>query len=75
MHQLYSGFVEFLLDRQAEPDKTCIERKFDIVKTICESSTAAEIFSHYSMALIREHVREGPWFIRAQANVAFESGP
>ena len=69
------GFVEFLVDRRAEPDKEGLERKFEIVQSIVDSPTSAEIFSHYSMAEMRDHVREGPWFVHAQSSVAFESGP
>lgn len=67
------GFLEFLLDRRSEPDKECLERKFEIVKSLCES--ASDSWSPHALAQMREHVREGPWFVRGQSSVAFESGP
>lgn len=68
--------MEFLLDRRAETDKECLELKFSIVKSLCESiEPESTIWSDYAAAQIRDHVREGPWFARAQAAVAFESGP
>nr|CAH0105925.1 unnamed protein product [Daphnia galeata] len=70
------GFLEFLLDRRAEPDKECLELKFNVVKKLSESiNPAATIWSDYCMAQMRDHVREGCWFARAQSAVAFESGP
>ena len=68
------GFLEFLLDRRSEPDKQCLERKFDIVKRLSESATES-FWSAHALAQMREHVREGPWFVRGQSSVAFESGP
>ena len=68
--------MEFLLDRRAESDKECLEIKFNIVKSLSESiHPESTTWSDYAMAQMRDHVREGPWFIRAQAAVAFESGP
>lgn len=69
-----SGFLEFLLDRRSEPNKECLERKFEIVQTLTEK-TASDVWDSHSMAQLREHVREGPWFIRGQSSVAFESNP
>lgn len=70
------GFLEFLLDRRGEPDKECLEVKFSIVKRLSESlDPESKIWSDYCMAQMRDHVREGLWFVHAQATVALESGP
>lgn len=71
-----TGFLEFLIDRQSESDKECVELKFGIVKAISESvHPESAIWNDYAMAQMRDHVREGPWFVRGQSAVAFESGP
>ncbi|XP_057373714.1 26S proteasome non-ATPase regulatory subunit 5-like [Daphnia carinata] len=70
------GFLEFLLDRRGEPDKECLEMKFNIVKRLSETlNPECKIWSEYCMAQMRDHVREGLWFARAQSTVALESGP
>lgn len=50
--------------------------KFNIVKRLSESlNPESKIWSEYCMAQMRDHVREGLWFARAQSTVALESGP
>lgn len=75
---LFAGFVEFLLDRGAEPNKECTECKFKIVEKLAECSKdnkSGGVWPPSIITQLKEHARQGPWFVRAQANVAFESGP
>jgi len=72
------GLIEFLLDRGAEPNKECTECKFRIVEKLVEcnkESKFGDIWTPSVIAQLKGHAQEGPWFIRAQASVAFESGP
>ena len=75
---LHQGLIEFLLDRGAEPNKECTECKFRIVEKLVEcnkESKFGDIWTPSVIAQLKGHAQEGPWFIRAQASVAFESGP
>jgi len=72
------GFIEFLLDRGAEPNKECTECKFKIVERLVESNKDNKFGIIWAPSIItqmKEHSQQGPWFVRAQANVASETGP
>ena len=47
---------------------------YEIVKSISESAVE-DAWTPYGLAQMRDHVREGPWFVHGQSAVAFESGP
>ncbi|XP_066999030.2 26S proteasome non-ATPase regulatory subunit 5 [Anabrus simplex] len=68
----HPGLVEFLLDRSMETIKSCKDAKFDVIRTIVESPTAAAIFGHDTMQRLEEFAREGPFYVRGQTEVAIE---
>ena len=67
-----SGFNEYLLDRSTEHDKECKNGKYDVVKTLCESPTALDVFGREYHMKLREFVKEGPFFVRTETQVALE---
>jgi 26S proteasome non-ATPase regulatory subunit 5 len=67
-----AGLTEFLLDRRIESNKICKDSKFEVVKTIAESPTAATTFGNVTLLRFREFVREGPFYVQAQSEVAIE---
>jgi len=67
-----AGLTEFLLDRRIESNKICKDSKFEVVKTIAESPTAATTFGNVMLLRFREFVREGPFYVQAQSEVAIE---
>ncbi|KAK7495734.1 hypothetical protein BaRGS_00012954 [Batillaria attramentaria] len=67
-----AGFKEYLLDRAIESTKEGKEAKFEVVKALAESPTVTQIFGNPYYVQLRDFCREGPFFIRAQAEVAFE---
>ncbi|XP_069676869.1 26S proteasome non-ATPase regulatory subunit 5 isoform X3 [Periplaneta americana] len=66
------GLIEFLLDRSIETNKLCKDAKFEVVKTVVESPTAGTTFDTVTLLRFREYVREGPFFVEAQTEVAIE---
>ncbi|KAL8569588.1 hypothetical protein ACOMHN_044726 [Nucella lapillus] len=67
-----AGFKEYLLDRAIETTKESKERKFHVVKVLSESPTMRDIFGEPYYVHLMEFYRQGPFFVRAQAEVAFE---
>ena len=68
----FAGLVEFLLDRGVESSKLCKDGKFEVVKTIAESPTASTTFGNVALLRFKEFVREGPFYVQAQTEVAIE---
>ncbi|XP_067868358.1 26S proteasome non-ATPase regulatory subunit 5 isoform X2 [Heterodontus francisci] len=66
------GFVEYIVDRSAEPDKPSKDAKFELVKTLVDSKTIAEIFGNQYYLRLRAYLREGPYFVKAVATVAVD---
>lgn len=50
----------------------CKDAKFEIVKTLAESPTAATSFGNVTLLRFREFVHEGPFYVQAQTEVAIE---
>ncbi|RDD39887.1 26S proteasome non-ATPase regulatory subunit 5 [Trichoplax sp. H2] len=67
------GMIEFILDRKVEQDKSCLEAKFDIVVVLTESKYAIEVFGGSMYVELQQHVKEGPFFVLGEANVAMEA--
>lgn len=70
--QHVSGLIEFLLDRAIETNKLCKDAKFEVVKIIAESPTAATSFGNVTLLRFREFMHEGPFYVQAQTEVAIE---
>jgi len=62
--------MEFLLNRDVEPEKECVHAKYKLVRIIVDSPSAAEILSPENMARLKVYVKQGPFYSEAQATVA-----
>ena len=71
MHD-HPGFLEYLLDRQTESEKTGKELKYEIVHRLVISGTAESVFGSPSYLKLRKYDREGPFFYSADTTVALE---
>ena len=68
------GFLEFLLDREAERDKTGKEAKFQLLVSLANSGQQVrDLVGHELEFLLLEYVRMGPFYVAAQSQVAFQS--
>uniref|UniRef100_H3B3A1 26S proteasome non-ATPase regulatory subunit 5 n=1 Tax=Latimeria chalumnae TaxID=7897 RepID=H3B3A1_LATCH len=66
------GFVEYVVDRSVDPDKDSKDAKFELVKTLVNSKTIAEVFGNQHYLRLRSYLREGPYYIKAVSTVAVE---
>lgn len=66
------GFLEYLLDRKTETDKTGKELKYEFIAELVHSPFSKEVFDKPIHLRLREYEREGPFYVRAEAAVAFE---
>lgn len=67
------GFEEYLLDRNTEKSKEGMEMKYEIVKMLIHSPTAAGIFSSETMLRFKTFELQGPFYVPMQTIVAFDS--
>ena len=67
-----SYLTEFLLDRSTETDKECKEAKFEVVEAICASKRCPNVFGNQNYLKFRQFVKEGPFYVETQLNVAIE---
>uniref|UniRef100_V5GUA5 26S proteasome non-ATPase regulatory subunit 5 n=1 Tax=Ixodes ricinus TaxID=34613 RepID=V5GUA5_IXORI len=68
----HPGFLEYLLDRSTESDKEGKEAKFAIVAALAQCPSQPRGFSSEDWQRIRTAHKEGPFYIAAEAAVAFE---
>ncbi|KAJ7372230.1 26S proteasome non-ATPase regulatory subunit 5 [Desmophyllum pertusum] len=66
------GFLEYLLDRKTETDKAGKELKYGLIAELVRSPFSKEVFDKPFHLRLREYEREGPFYVQAQAAVAFE---
>lgn len=67
-----AGFLEYLLDRKTETDKTGKELKYEFIAELVHSPFSKEVFDKPIHLRLREYEREGPFYVQAEAAVAFE---
>ncbi|WAR31298.1 PSMD5-like protein [Mya arenaria] len=68
----HPGFREYLLNRSTEKTKECKEKKYNVVLTLANSPTVAEVFGNPYVVQLKVYCNQGPFFIRVQAEVAME---
>uniref|UniRef100_A0A8D0HL42 26S proteasome non-ATPase regulatory subunit 5 n=1 Tax=Sphenodon punctatus TaxID=8508 RepID=A0A8D0HL42_SPHPU len=66
------GFVEYIVDRSAEPDKVAKDAKYELVKALANSKTIADIFGNQYYLRLRAYLREGPYYVKAVSTTAVE---
>lgn len=67
-----AGFKEYLLDRAIETTKESKEAKFEVVKILAESPTMVDTFGRPYYVQLIDFYRQGPFYVLAQSEVAFE---
>ena len=60
------------MDRSTETDKAGKEQKYELIVTLLRCPFSKETFEKPFHLRLREYEREGPFYVRAQAAVAFE---
>ena len=66
------GFMEYLMNRNAENDKDVKEIKFDTIKAAVASATLADVLDSVTMIRLREYVQDGPFYVPGEHHVASE---
>jgi len=66
------GVVEFLLQRNIEPNKECRMAKFKIVTILAKSPTAFKYLTAEDIGRLKIHVDQGLNYLEAQTIVAVE---
>ncbi|XP_069465636.1 26S proteasome non-ATPase regulatory subunit 5 [Ambystoma mexicanum] len=66
------GFVEYIIDRRVDPDKPSKDAKFELVKALVNSTTAAETFGNQHYLRLRAYLRDGPYYVKAISTVAVD---
>lgn len=65
---IFSGFIEYLLDRSADFKKQSKEAKYDIIKRL-STSTA---FDRNIIMRLQTYVEQGPFYSETMMQVAME---
>jgi len=68
----HPGLVEFLLDRGTEGEKLGKESKYRIIAALANSEDIINVIGQDAMAQLKQYVKEGPFYVRVQAEVATE---
>ncbi|XP_049629027.1 26S proteasome non-ATPase regulatory subunit 5 [Suncus etruscus] len=66
------GFVEYVMDRSVERDKTSKDAKYELVKALANSKTIAEIFGNPNYLRLRAYLSEGPYYVKPVSVTAVE---
>jgi len=66
------GVLEFLTNRDIEPNKECALAKFRVVSIIVDSSTAKNFIKPDDLSLLKMHVEQGPFYVVAKPTMATE---
>lgn len=66
------GIVEFLTNRDAEPNKECLIAKYKIVSIIADSKSAAKILKAEDYGRLKIYKDQGPFYSPATSAVATE---
>nr|ADD38948.1 26S proteasome non-ATPase regulatory subunit 5 [Lepeophtheirus salmonis] len=69
------GFIEYILNRESGNFKVIKERKCDVIANILKSSDSnnlVNIFGTPNVIKMKQYVRDGPFYIRTEVNVAYE---
>jgi len=71
----HPGFLEYLLDRSTERGaRAGLEAKYNIAVTLVASEATSASVPAELYQRLREYVREGPFYVRLESQVAFETG-
>ena len=68
----HPGFREYLLNRSTEKNKEGKEGKYAIIQILADSPTVRDVFGDPYYVQLKTYCSEGPFYVRAQAQVAME---
>ncbi|CAG8530247.1 12338_t:CDS:10, partial [Funneliformis mosseae] len=66
-------FIDYILNRSTETTKLGKEWKFTIIQTLIQAPNAENIIPSNIFDRLTRYLREGPFFVRTEAAVTFES--
>jgi len=66
-------FIDYILNRTTETTKLGKEWKFTIVQTLVKAHNAENIIPPNIFDRLTRYLREGPFYVKTEATVAFES--
>ncbi|CAG8510377.1 4399_t:CDS:10 [Funneliformis caledonium] len=66
-------FIDYILNRSTETTKLGKEWKFTIIQTLVQAPNAENIIPSNIFDRLTRYLREGPFFVRTEAAVTFES--
>eukprot|EP00096_Caligus_rogercresseyi_P012095 TRINITY_DN4974_c0_g1_i1.p1 TRINITY_DN4974_c0_g1~~TRINITY_DN4974_c0_g1_i1.p1 ORF type:complete len:517 (-),score=106.25 TRINITY_DN4974_c0_g1_i1:447-1796(-) len=74
----HSGFIEFILNRDNGRSKYAKQMKHRVIGNILthggDSSVLVQDFGTPIVIKMKEYVRDGPYYVQSEANVAYEEG-
>ena len=68
------GLAEFLLNRSTAPSKEAKETKYNLIKTMIDNDKASEIIPPEIYVKFKLYVKEGPYYVDPQVEVALDEG-
>ena len=68
----HPGMVEYLLDRCQLHSKEMKDARFELNKTLADNPAAAQVFQPHNLRKMQQYVREGPYYVDAQVQVALD---
>jgi len=68
----HPGMVEYLLDRSQLQSKEMKDARFELNKTLADNPAAAQVFQPQNHRKMQQYVREGPYYVDAQVQVALD---
>lgn len=74
VHEIYasSDYIRFLMDRSSEAEKKGKEWRYAIIQTLVLSANTFKI-DHPVVQVLKTYIKDGPYFIEREANVAIAS--
>lgn len=68
------GFIEYILNRQIEVDADLKQLKFDLILAIATNGASKDVLDSVTIIRLKEYVKDGPFYLQGQHQVAFEGG-
>jgi len=71
-HDIFAGFIELLLNRDSAREKEPKELKYELIRNISSHPLTEKLVSENLRTRMKNYVREGPFYVEVQPEVAFE---
>ena len=70
----HPGLIEYLLDRSQLQSKEAKDARFDLNKTITTNPNAEQVLQPQNLRRLKQYIRDGPYHVEAQVEVALDEG-